>query len=194
MRVFAQSTGSILIKASVDKGEGKICVLPGMKYRMFQVANYENGNWQLKDEFEDAKISFDFSDSTKQNEEAKELARFAKIHKITGNEGTTNERGELVYTGLEQGIYLFEQLGKIRLKNDEYQSEPFLVSIPGNYDGEILWNVTVEPKFTNESIQTIPIESTDTEKDNKKSTHETLKKITARVKTGDDSLTQNIEK
>ena len=189
VQVFAQNTGSILIKASVDREEGKTYALPGTEYRMFQVSDYENGRWQLKDGFEEADISFDFSDATKQNEEAKGLAQFARTHRIEGKDGTTNADGELLYTGLEQGIYLFEQITTTRLKSDEYQSEPFLVVVPENYAGETLWNVTVEPKFTNESIQTIPTEKTNVKKDNKKSTDQTPKIFITRVKTGDDSLT-----
>ena len=44
---------------------------------------------------------------------------------------------------------------KTQIGNQVYRSEPFIITVPGNYDGQIIWNVTAEPKFKNESIPPI---------------------------------------
>lgn len=72
---------------------------------------------------------------------------------------------------------------KTQISNQVYQSEPFIITVPGNYDGQIIWNVTAEPKFKNESIPPIttntPPVSEEPSGDN--SSH------TPNVKTGDDT-------
>ena len=52
-------------------------------------------------------------------------------------------------------VYLFVQTQKTQIGNQVYRSEPFIITVPGNYDGQIIWNVTAEPKFKNESIPPI---------------------------------------
>jgi len=56
----------------------------------------------------------------------------------------------------KKGVYLFcPDTKKTQISNQVYQSEPFIITVPGNYDGQIIWNVTAEPKFKNESIPPI---------------------------------------
>ena len=54
---------------------------------------------------------------------------------------------------------LCEQLAEIYMaKNDEKKLEiavQIIITVPGNYGGQIIWNVTAEPKFKNESIPPI---------------------------------------
>ena len=69
--------------------------------------------------------------------------------------GKTNSDGEVMYRDLEKGVYLFVQTQKTQISNQVYQSEPFIITVPGNYDGQIIWNVTAEHKFKNETIPTI---------------------------------------
>lgn len=97
--------------------------------------------------------------------------------------GKTNSDGEVMYRDLEKGVYLFIQTQKTQIGNQVYQSESFIITVPGNYDGQIIWNVTAEPKFKNESIPPIttntPPVSEEPSGDN--SSH------TPNVKTGDDT-------
>ena len=52
-------------------------------------------------------------------------------------------------------MYLFLQPNKKYIGNRIYQSEPFIVTVPGYYDGQVVWDVIIEPKFKNESIPPI---------------------------------------
>ena len=88
-----------------------------------------------------------------------------------------------MYRDLEKGVYLFVQTQKTQIGNQVYRSEPFIITVPGNYDGQIIWNVTAEPKFKNESIPPIttntPPVSEEPSGDNSSRT--------PNVKTGDDT-------
>ncbi len=52
-------------------------------------------------------------------------------------------------------MYLLSRHKKHKLAIKYIKSEPFIITVPGNYDGQIIWNVTAEPKFKNESIPPI---------------------------------------
>jgi len=116
-------------------------------------------------------------------EAAKKLGKYVQDNSIRGISGKTNSDGEVMYRDLEKGVYLFVQTQKTQISNQVYQSEPFIITVPGNYDGQIIWNVTAEPKFKNESIPPItpntPPDSEEPSGDN--SSH------TSNVKTGDDT-------
>ena len=60
-----------------------------------------------------------------------------------------------MYRDLEKGVYLFIQTHSTHIGDQVYQSEPFIITVPGCYDGQIIWDVTAEPKFKNESIPPI---------------------------------------
>ena len=143
---------------------------------MYQVGTYKNNSWALVSEFAKSGVIFDFEDSSAQAEAAKKLGKYVQDNGIQGISGKTNSDGEVMYRDLEKGVYLFVQ-------TQVYQSEPFIITVPGNYDGQIIWNVTAEPKFKNESIPPIttntPPVSEEPSGDN--SSH------TPNVKTGDDT-------
>ena len=122
---------------------------------MSQVGTYKNNSWALVSEFAKSGVIFDFDDSSAQAEAAKKLEKYVQDNNIKGMSGKTNSDGEVMYRDLEKGVYLFIQAQKTQIGNQVYQSEPFIITVPGNYDGQIIWNVTAEPKFKNESIPPI---------------------------------------
>lgn len=150
---------------------------------MYQVGTYKNNSWALVSEFAKSGVIFDFDDSSAQAEAAKKLEKYVQDNNIKGMSGKTNSDGEVMYRDLEKGVYLFVQTQKTQIGNQVYRSEPFIITVPGNYDGQIIWNVTAEPKFKNESIPPItpntPPDSEEPSGDN--SSH------TSNVKTGDDT-------
>ena len=97
--------------------------------------------------------------------------------------GKTNSDGEVMYRNLEKGVYLFVQIHTTQIGNQVYRSEPFIITVPGNYDGQIIWNVTAEPKFKNESIPPI---TTNTPPVSEEPSGDKSSR-TPNVKTGDDT-------
>ena len=90
-----------------------------------------------------------------------------------------------MYRNLEKGVYLFVQIHTTQIGNQVYRSEPFIITVPGNYDGQIIWNVTAEPKFKNESIP--PITPNTPPVSEKTSGVGNTSGHTINVKTGDDT-------
>ena len=171
--VSANDQGSILLKATVED-ETTVYKLSNTEFTMYQVGTYKNNSWALVSEFAKSGVIFDFDDSSAQAEAAKKLEKYVQDNNIKGMSGKTNSDGEVMYRDLEKGVYLFVQTQKTQISNQVYQSEPFIITVPGNYDGQIIWNVTIPPITTN----TPPV-SEEPSGDN--SSH------TPNVKTGDDT-------
>ena len=178
--VFANDQGSILLKATVED-ETTVYKLSNTEFTMYQVGIYKKNSWVLETEFAKSGVIFDFDDSSAQAEAAKKLGKYVQDNSIRGISGKTNSDGEVMYRDLEKGVYLFVQIHTTQISNQVYRSEPFIITVPGNYDGQIIWNETTEPKFKNESIPPIttntPPVSEEPSGDN--SSH------TSNVKTGD---------
>ena len=149
--VSANDQGSILLKATVED-EASVYNLSNTEFTMYQVGIYKKNSWVLETEFAKSGVIFDFDDSSAQAEAAKKLEKYVQDNNIKGMSGKTNSDGEVMYRNLEKGVYLFVQIHTTQIGNQVYRSEPFIITVPGNYDGQIIWNVTAEPKFKNESI------------------------------------------
>ena len=187
--VSANDLGSILLKATVED-ETTVYKLSNTEFTMYQVGTYKNNSWALVSEFAKSGVIFDFDDSSAQAEAAKKLEKYVQDNNIKGMSGKTNSDGEVMYRNLEKGVYLFVQIHTTQISNQVYQSEPFIITVPGNYDGQIIWNVTAEPKFKNESIPPIttntPPITTNTPPVSEEPSGDNSSR-TPNVKTGDDT-------
>lgn len=95
------------------------------------------------------------------------------------------KNGELVDT--DEGIYLLAQIGNVESGTDKFESAPFLVNIPSEINGNVEYNVTIEPKAEWVSSETPP-SNPDKPKDptpSKPDKPNTIQKIINTVKTGD---------
>ena len=106
---------------------------------MYQVGTYKNNSWALVSEFAKSGVIFDFDDSSAQAEAAKKLEKYVQDNNIKGMSGKTNSDGEVMYRDLEKGVYLFVQTQKTQISNQVYQSEPFIITVPGNYGGKSIF-------------------------------------------------------
>ena len=152
--VSAGERGSILLKA-IAEDDDMAYKLDNTEFIMYQVGACKNNSWILTQQFANSGILFDFEDSSAQGIAADKLEKYARDNKLEGKSDTTNMDGEVVFKDLQKGVYLFVQPNKKHIGNRIYQSEPFIVTVPGYYDGQVVWDVTIEPKFKNESIPPI---------------------------------------
>ncbi len=75
---------------------------------------------------------------------AKELATYAKEHRIEGTTQAVGKSGEISFTNLELGLYLLVQ----EKPADDYSKiEPFLASIPMKEGGVYVYDIDAEPKL-----------------------------------------------
>ena len=136
--VSANDQGSILLKATVED-EAAVYNLSNTEFTMYQVGTYKNNSWALVSEFAKSGVIFDFDDSSAQAEAAKKLEKYVQDNNIKGMSGKTNSDGEVMYRDLEKGVYLFVQTQKTQISNQVYQSEPFIITVPGNYGGKSIF-------------------------------------------------------
>ena len=136
--VSANNQGSILLKATVED-EAAVYNLSNTEFTMYQVGTYKNNSWALVSEFAKSGVIFDFDDSSAQAEAAKKLGKYVQDNSIKGMSGKTNSDGEVMYRDLEKGVYLFVQTQKTQISNQVYQSEPFIITVPGNYGGKSIF-------------------------------------------------------
>lgn len=182
--VSANDQGSILLKATAED-ESTVYKLGNTEFMMYQVGTYKNHSWVLKKEFAGSGVVFDFEDSSAQAEAAKKLEKYVNDNNIKGISQKTNSDGEVMYRDLEKGVYLFIQTHNTHIGDQVYQSEPFIITVPGYYDGQIIWDVTAEPKFKNESIP--PITPNTPPVSEKPASGDNNSGHTTNVKTGDNT-------
>ena len=95
--------------------------------------------------------------------------------------------GRTSFGELDEGIYLLAQIGNVESGTDKFESAPFLVNIPSEINGNVEYNVTIEPKAEWVSSETPP-SNPDKPKDptpSKPDKPNTIQKIINTVKTGD---------
>ena len=136
--VSANDLGSILLKATVED-EAAVYNLSNTEFTMYQVGIYKKNSWVLETEFAKSGVIFDFDDSSAQAEAAKKLEKYVQDNNIKGMSGKTNSDGEVMYRNLEKGVYLFVQIHTTQIGNQVYQSEPFIITVPGNYGGKSIF-------------------------------------------------------
>lgn len=73
-------------------------------------------------------------------ENAKILYAYALENAIAGQEAAPDEEGEVLYTPLEEGLYLVCSL------EEEMEFSPFLVSIPTIINDQVIYHVEAKPK------------------------------------------------
>lgn len=184
IEVFAQEYGKVNIIAMVSKDEGSTFALPDTTFTMYQVAVNNNGHWKLTEDFSKANVSFDFSNPDIQDETAEKLKNYVQRQEIAGESESTNSEGKLTFNGLEQGVYLFIQPEKTYLEKSAYQSTSFIIPVPEKDGTGVMWDITVEPKFKNESLPEKNTTSTETTEPH---IQEGKRKTTKGGKTGDNT-------
>lgn len=136
--------GSISVTMTCDGariGEGTLSL-----YRVGDIMeNDSDYSFVFTEEFAACGFSLDDLESDKL---AQDLVRYAKNHGIEPDTRNIPHSGQLVYEGVEPGLYLVEQ----KEANVEfYPIDPFLISVP-MYDGEeYIYNVEAAPKLEMQS-------------------------------------------
>lgn len=123
----AAQTGSI--RVTLDE--------PGVQIRLHYVAGPDGC---LVKEFAGAGIEPEALLDTKQSpQNARTLCAFAASQEISGTGAVTDESGAVTFPGLAQGCYLVYPAGTEAF-------EPFLVFLPTQIGGELVYDVAAEPK------------------------------------------------
>ncbi len=123
-------------------------ILSGAKFEIIPIQYVENGNWAWQSSFVDCGVSLHDTSAEARNKQAKQLLEYARKKGISGNQQRTDSMGHTVFSNLNEGMYLIAQIGSLKNGNDTFESAPFLVSVPSDIDGYLMYDVKVEPKVT----------------------------------------------
>ena len=148
-QVHAESRmGSIEIDYKGRTDNREEIILSGAKFEIIPIQYVENGNWIWKSSFENCGISLNDTSAEARNKQAKQLLEYARKKGVSGNQQLTDSMGHALFNELNEGMYLVFQIGSVKNGNDTFESAPFLVSIPSDIDGYLVYDVKVEPKVT----------------------------------------------
>ncbi len=115
-----------------------------IKVGLCKIASLQEGKYELTDAFSTSGISVEnILNKTNSNHNA-EIYRYVIDNNITYDTATTNSEGSAVFSNLNQGIYL------VFCENSQSLTfSPYMVSLPAVVNGNLVYNVTSEPKTIN---------------------------------------------
>ena len=149
IQVHADSrTGSIDIDYKGRTDNQEEVILSGAKFEIVPIQYVENEKWVWQSSFVDCGISLNDTSAEARNKQAKQLLEYARKKGISGNQQLTDSTGHTVFSNLNEGMYLITQIDSVKNGNDTFESAPFLVSVPSDIDGYLMYDVKVEPKVT----------------------------------------------
>lgn len=120
--------------------------LSDAKFSIYQVQYMSNDTLTWKDNFKDSHISLEDTSAEAREKQAKQLYKYAQKKDISRLTQKTNTLGRTTFSNLTQGIYLIAQEGYVESGKSQFESAPFLVSIPSLVDGSVEYSVKIEPK------------------------------------------------
>lgn len=120
----------------------------GVTFSCYHIADVKQDTaelqWELIPELEDVSVKFDQLKTAQDYQKAASLLKTKAAEKsLQGMQGTVNEAGRLVFSSLDQGVYLL-----VQTKIADYGTvEPFLIAIPYMENGaEWIYDVKTETK------------------------------------------------
>ena len=138
--------GSIQIIYKGRDNEDKEVILSGARFSIFPIQYVKNDGFIWVSGFENAGVSLEGSSAEEREKQAKQLFEYVKKNNISGLTQETDVVGCTSFGNLDEGIYLLAQIGNVQSGTDKFESAPFLVNIPSEINGDVEYDVTIEPK------------------------------------------------
>lgn len=153
MAFAADMRGSITIDYHVTVEQEQKIFPTGVPFIVYQIGNFRDGAGVLNDEFQRSGVSLADASASGRNRQAKELYAYARREALAGTTVTTKD-GKAEVGNIDAGIYLIAQTERYSYaQKGWFASEPFLLSVPLEVNGEWTDQVRVEPKTAYEPIQ-----------------------------------------
>lgn len=129
-------TGSVTVKLTDEDG----AAVTSGTLTLYQVANIVDNEYVYTDEFSQCSVSLD--DITKTSL-ASNISTFVDENSISGTTICVGNDGTVVFSDLKLGLYLVVQT----VASEGYHTiSPFVITIPYEEDGVIVYNVDASPK------------------------------------------------
>lgn len=143
---MAADTGTLRIEYFGRTEADEKIVLSGTPFVLYYAASMENGQWKLAEDFREANVALENTESSERKKQAEKLYQYALENEIVGSIEKTNTMGTAQFMNLERGLYLVAQTEELRTEAGIFSSAPFLISVPTEENGTVTWDVLVEPK------------------------------------------------
>ena len=187
--------GSIQIIYKGRDNTDKEVILSGARFSIFPIQYVKNNGFIWASDFENAGVSLEGNSAEEREKQAKQLFEYVKKNNISGLTQETDVSGRTSFGNLDEGIYLLAQIGNMQSGTDKFESAPFLVNIPSEINGDVEYDVIIEPKAEWVSPEMPPASPTNPDnpakpapqnpKPSKPDTPGSIQKIINIVKTGD---------
>ena len=155
--------GTIQIDVKVEDKKDNRVGIENVKFLLYHIADWETDRWVLEPNFADFTGKLDFSDAKEQEKTSRELSEYIRKKAFREIMGTSNASGIVMFTNLEQGIYLVAQEQSFRYDIYTYTSTPSLVQVPARIGDQDYLNVELEMKFSRTEDETETTGSTEQE-------------------------------
>lgn len=128
-----------------------------ISFAIYKVGNLVDGSlvqYELAEEF--AGLNVDLNDLTTAKDCQRVISKCidliddAEIKWVQCQSG--NSEGNVVFDDLELGLYLIRQVNAV----DDFKAEDTLISVPLNYDGNLVYDVVAIPKYSHQDIPDKP--------------------------------------
>ena len=126
--------------------EDKEVILSEARFSIFPIQYVKNDGFIWVSGFENAGVSLEGSSAEEREKQAKQLFEYVEKNNISGLTQETDVLGRTSFGNLDEGIYLLAQIGNVQSGTDKFESAPFLVNIPSEINGNVEYDVTIEPK------------------------------------------------
>lgn len=138
--------GSVMIDYHVTLEQGQNVFPSGVQFVVYQIGSFCDGVGVLNDEFQPSGVSIEDASASARNRQAKELYAYANQKGLVGTTAETKD-GKIEFANLDLGIYLIAQTKQYNYEQKGWSdSDPFLLSVPLEVNGEWTYQVRVEPK------------------------------------------------
>lgn len=143
----AEITGSIRVEYQGKTKDDEKIMLSDTPFTLYEVGAMKDGKWRLNEIFAKSGISLEGTTASERKAQAEKLYAYVRKNQLSGVIQKTDKNGVAVFTNLNNRVYLIIQTEKkTTAQAGSFNSEPFLVSIPSEVNGEILYDVRVEVK------------------------------------------------
>lgn len=136
------------VRAAEPTGSISVTAPAGGSVTLYRVGSIAVGGIRPVEDFS---LWGDRFDDLQSPELARDLAQFAREHKLLGTTRIIGREGSVTFSDLESGAYLLTQ---DTAAPGYFPMEPFLVAIPWQIGEEIIYHVNANPKVTEESAPT----------------------------------------
>lgn len=146
----AETKGSLTLHC-VFNVEGGARILANDEYSLAKIADASitdsSVTYTTLEQFKNYNCEWQNTAASKLNEKAKALAYYCKQTGSFSAVAVTDSNGVLKFDNLEIGLYLAVRT-KTAPANEDIITDPLLVFIPENINGEIIYDLVSSPKFS----------------------------------------------